>query len=114
MPMLSIFGPAVAIVWTGAWIVAAAGIPPNQQGVSNGLASTTLDTGKRIPPGVEFGPGCHIRRTHYPPCGGAGPVTALLTRDATSSPLLIYRAGHWTSSPCVVGALTATVGGPAL
>jgi predicted MFS family arabinose efflux permease len=48
VPGLVISGFGQGIVWTSMWVAAATGVHHSQQGVANGLASTTLSLGNAI------------------------------------------------------------------
>ncbi|OXR42342.1 Antiseptic resistance protein [Nocardia cerradoensis] len=48
VPGLIVSGVGQGIVWTAMWIAAAAGTPGAEQGVANGIASTTLNIGNAI------------------------------------------------------------------
>jgi len=48
VPGLVVSGVGQGIVWTAMWIATATGIAPQEQGVANGIASTTLNIGNAI------------------------------------------------------------------
>ncbi|CAO5158104.1 MFS family permease [Frankia sp. AiPs1] len=48
VPGLIVSGFGQGVVWTGMWIAAGMGVAADQQGVANGLASTTLSLGNAI------------------------------------------------------------------
>ncbi|WP_201299897.1 MFS transporter [Streptomyces mexicanus] len=48
VPGLIVSGVGQGIVWTAMWIAAATGTAPQEQGVANGIASTTLNIGNAI------------------------------------------------------------------
>jgi len=48
VPGLVISGVGQGIVWTSMWIAAGTGVEPAEQGVANGMASTTLNIGNAI------------------------------------------------------------------
>ncbi|MGW7081702.1 MFS transporter [Streptomyces sp. NPDC054866] len=48
LPGLILSGVGQGIVWTGMWIAASTGVAPNEQGIANGMASTTLNIGNAI------------------------------------------------------------------
>lgn len=48
LPGLVLSGVGQGIVWTGMWIAASTGVAPNEQGIANGMASTTLNIGNAI------------------------------------------------------------------
>lgn len=48
VPGLLVSGVGQGVVWTAMWIAAAAGTPAHEQGVANGIASTTLNIGNAI------------------------------------------------------------------
>ncbi|TCO54238.1 MFS transporter [Actinocrispum wychmicini] len=48
VPGLVISGVGQGIVWTAMWIAAATGTAPREQGIANGVASTTLNIGNAI------------------------------------------------------------------
>jgi MFS family permease len=48
VPGLVISGLGQGVVWTAMWIVAGTGVPGEQQGVANGMASTTLNIGNAV------------------------------------------------------------------
>lgn len=48
VPGLIISGIGQGITWTAMWIAAATGVAPEQQGVANGMASTTLNLGNAV------------------------------------------------------------------
>ncbi|MFI0444273.1 MFS transporter [Actinomadura sp. 6N118] len=48
VPGLLVSGIGQGIVWTAMWIAAATGTPNHEQGVANGIASTTLNIGNAI------------------------------------------------------------------
>jgi EmrB/QacA subfamily drug resistance transporter len=48
VPGLLVSGLGQGIAWTAMWIVAGSGVAPEQQGVANGLASTTLNVGNAV------------------------------------------------------------------
>jgi MFS family permease len=64
VPGLIISGFGQGIVWTSMWVAAATGVHHSQQGVANGLASTTLSLGNAI---------------------GLAVLTALAARDSAST-----------------------------
>ncbi|GLZ81219.1 MFS transporter [Actinorhabdospora filicis] len=47
-PGLIVSGVGQGIVWTAMWIVSATGTPAHEQGIANGIASTTLNIGNAI------------------------------------------------------------------
>ncbi len=48
VPGLIVSGVGQGIVWTAMWITSATGTPAHEQGVANGIASTTLNIGNAI------------------------------------------------------------------
>ncbi|MDA2807634.1 MFS transporter [Nocardiopsis suaedae] len=48
LPGLIVSGVGQGIVWTAMWIAAATGVAPEEQGVANGVATTTLNIGNAI------------------------------------------------------------------
>ncbi|MGH4028533.1 MFS transporter [Actinomycetota bacterium Odt1-20B] len=48
VPGLIVSGVGQGIVWTGMWIAAATGTAPEEQGIANGVASTTMNIGNAI------------------------------------------------------------------
>ncbi|WND39897.1 MFS transporter [Streptomyces sp. BB1-1-1] len=48
LPGLILSGIDQGIVWTAMWIAASTGVAPNEQGIANGMASTTLNIGNAI------------------------------------------------------------------
>ncbi|MCM2416266.1 MFS transporter [Streptomyces sp. RKAG290] len=48
LPGLVLSGIGQGIVWTAMWIAASTGVAPNEQGIANGMASTTLNIGNAI------------------------------------------------------------------
>jgi EmrB/QacA subfamily drug resistance transporter len=48
VPGLIISGVGQGITWTTMWIASATGVAPEQQGVANGMASTTLNLGNAV------------------------------------------------------------------
>ncbi|MET7815860.1 MFS transporter [Streptomyces sp. NPDC005395] len=48
LPGLILSGIGQGIVWTAMWIAASTGVAPNEQGIANGMASTTLNIGNAI------------------------------------------------------------------
>ncbi|WP_202120943.1 MFS transporter [Streptomyces sp. BA2] len=48
LPGLIISGVGQGIVWTAMWIASSTGVAPNEQGIANGMASTTLNIGNAI------------------------------------------------------------------
>ncbi|MGI5128049.1 MFS transporter [Pseudonocardia sp. CA-107938] len=48
VPGLVVSGVGQGIVWTSMWIAAGTGVQPSEQGVANGMASTTLNIGNAI------------------------------------------------------------------
>ncbi|NUO99505.1 MAG: MFS transporter [Nonomuraea sp.] len=48
VPGLVVSGVGQGIIWTAMWIAAATGTPAHEQGVANGIASTTLNIGNAI------------------------------------------------------------------
>ncbi|MFG2316212.1 MFS transporter [Streptomyces tendae] len=48
LPGLILSGVGQGIVWTAMWIAASTGVAPNEQGIANGMASTTLNIGNAI------------------------------------------------------------------
>jgi MFS family permease len=48
VPGLLVSGVGQGITWTAMWIAAAMGVSPGEQGVANGLASTTLNLGNAV------------------------------------------------------------------
>ncbi|MEV4163302.1 MFS transporter [Nonomuraea dietziae] len=48
VPGLVLSGVGQGIVWTSMWIAAATGTPAHEQGIANGIASTTLNIGNAI------------------------------------------------------------------
>ncbi|GGZ50482.1 MFS transporter [Streptomyces inusitatus] len=48
VPGLVVSGVGQGIVWTSMWIASATGTPAHEQGVANGIASTTLNIGNAI------------------------------------------------------------------
>lgn len=48
VPGLLISGLGQGVVWTGMWIAAGSGVSPDEQGVANGMASTTLNIGNAV------------------------------------------------------------------
>ncbi|POX63450.1 MFS transporter [Streptomyces sp. Ru62] len=48
VPGLIVSGVGQGIVWTAMWIAASTGVAANEQGIANGMASTTLNIGNAI------------------------------------------------------------------
>ncbi|MGH3244548.1 MAG: MFS transporter [Spirillospora sp.] len=48
VPGLIVSGVGQGITWTAMWIASATGVAPEQQGVANGMASTTLNLGNAV------------------------------------------------------------------
>ncbi|MGW3966564.1 MFS transporter [Amycolatopsis sp. NPDC005003] len=48
VPGLVVSGLGQGITWTAMWIAAASGVAPDEQGVANGIASTTLNIGNAL------------------------------------------------------------------
>ncbi|MER7775512.1 MFS transporter [Streptomyces sp. NPDC096191] len=48
LPGLILSGVGQGIVWTAMWIAASTGVASNEQGIANGMASTTLNIGNAI------------------------------------------------------------------
>ncbi|SDN17198.1 MFS transporter [Actinacidiphila guanduensis] len=48
LPGLVVSGLGQGVVWTAMWIAAATGVSPQEQGVANGMATTTLSLGNAI------------------------------------------------------------------
>jgi EmrB/QacA subfamily drug resistance transporter len=48
VPGLVISGIGQGVVWTSMWIAAGTGVQPSEQGIANGMASTTLNIGNAV------------------------------------------------------------------
>lgn len=48
LPGLVLSGVGQGVVWTAMWIAASTGVAPDEQGIANGMASTTLNIGNAI------------------------------------------------------------------
>ncbi|WP_431876733.1 MFS transporter [Amycolatopsis sacchari] len=48
VPGLVVSGVGQGVTWTAMWITAATGVAPEEQGVANGMASTTLNLGNAV------------------------------------------------------------------
>ncbi|MGV9534335.1 MFS transporter [Streptosporangium sandarakinum] len=94
VPGLIVSGLGQGVVWTAMWIAAATGTAPHEQGVANGVASTTLNIGNAIGLAVftviaEFGTEGRTGQALRAATADGGFLVVLLTAAAMIIGLLI-------------------------